>query len=133
MSSSSGRDRMYAKACLPALDVDLELKLRDLLGVDADRVAARAEAAVDRAGVERQEQRAVEVAVGQPRDRHVGALVERIEIQLGVIRQVARRDRDELQAQRILVGPRPVDERQQVGRHANRHRRVLKSLRGVLR
>ena len=38
---------------LPALHVHLELELRHLFRVDADRVAARAEAAVDRAGVER--------------------------------------------------------------------------------
>ena len=52
---------------LPALGVDLEVELLHLLGVDADRVAARAEAAVDRAGVQRQEQRLVGVAVGQAR------------------------------------------------------------------
>ena len=81
---------MYRNASLPALGADLELDLLDLFGVDADRVAARAEAAVDGAGVERQEQRLVGVAVGEPRDRRVGLLVERVEVELGMIGQEAR-------------------------------------------
>jgi hypothetical protein len=56
---------------LPAVGVDLELELRDLLRVDADGVAARAEAAVDGARVEREEERLVDVAVREPRHRHV--------------------------------------------------------------
>ncbi len=96
MSSSSGRDAMYANARSQRSSFDLELDLLDLVGVDADGVAARAEAAVDRAGVERQEQRLVGVAVREPGDRRVGLLVQRVEVELRVIGQEARRERDEL-------------------------------------
>ena len=36
-------------------------------------------------------------------------------------------ERDELEAQRIALGVAPVDQRQQVGRHAHRHRRALEA------
>ena len=82
MSSSSGREAMYAKASRQRSRVDPEVDLLDLVGVDADGVAARAEAAVDGAGVEREEQRLVGVAVGEAGHRRVGLLVERIEAEL---------------------------------------------------
>ena len=113
------------EGALPALGVDAQLELRDLLGVDADRVAARAKAAVHRTGVEGQEQRLVDVAVGQAGHRHVGPLVQRIQVQARVIGQKARRQRHELRPQRILVRVAPVDERQQVRRDPHRHRRAL--------
>ena len=99
----------------PALDIDAELQFGDLLGVQAHSVAAGAETAVDWAGVERQEENLVRIAVRQPGHRHVLPLVQGVEIHLGMVRQVARGQRDELDAQRILVGPRPVDERKQIG------------------
>ena len=66
-------------ASLPAIFGRLERDLLDLVGVDADGVAARAEPAVHRARVEREEQRLVGIAVRQPGHRRVGLLVQRVE------------------------------------------------------
>ena len=74
-----------------------------LLGVDADRVAAGAEAAIDRADVERQEQRLVVIAVRQTGCGGVGALVERVQGQARVIGQLGRGDRQELDPQRVAI------------------------------
>ena len=51
----------------------------------------------------------------QPGHGHVLPLVQGVEIHLGMIRQVARGQRDELDAQGIFVGPRPVYKREQIG------------------
>ena len=107
MSSSSGRDAMYCEGALPALVVGLEVHLLDLFGVDADRVAARAEAAVDGARVEREKERLVGVAVREPGDGRVVLLVERVEVELRVIGQKARGERDELDAERVVVRVAP--------------------------
>jgi hypothetical protein len=120
------------EGALPALLVDVQLDLLDLFRVDADRVAARAEAAVDRAGVERQEERLVDVAVGQAGHRRVGLLAQGVEPELGMVLEQPRRQWHELPAQRIAVRVAPVDERQQVRRDAHAHRRVLEALLGVL-
>ncbi len=112
----------------PAIFADLEVHLLDLFGVDADRVAARAEAAVDRARVEREKERLVGVAVREAGHRRVALLVERVEVELRVIRKELRLERDELDAQRVLVRVLPVDEREEVRAHAHAHRRLLEAL-----
>ena len=106
--------------------------LVDRFGIGADRVRARAETAVDRARLQRQEERLVDVAVGQALHRRVVLLVQRVERQPRMIGQQLRRDRDELPADRILVRPRPVDARDHVRRDAHRHRRAAETFLGVL-
>ena len=59
--------------------------------------------------------------------RHVRALVQRIQVELGVIRAKPRLHRDELQPQRVLVRPRPVDQRHEIGRNPHRHRRACEA------
>jgi hypothetical protein len=127
-----GARRDVSEGPRPPLVVDLEVRLLDLVRVDADRVAARAEPAVDGARVERKEQRLVHVAVREARHRGVLALVKRVEPELGVVRQHARAKRDELRAQRIAVRVAPVDEAHQVRRHAHAHGRLGEALRRVL-
>jgi len=83
---------------LPAIFGRFEADLVDHVRIDADRVAARAKPAVDRARVEDEEQRLVGIAMRQSRHRRVGLLVERVERELGMIGQEARRDRNELAA-----------------------------------
>ncbi len=109
---------------MPALRVGLEAGLLDGVGVAADRVAARAEAAIDRADVERQEQRLVVVAVRQAGRRRVGLLVERVERQARVIRQLGRGDRQELDPERIAIRIGPVGQGDDVGRDPDVHRRA---------
>jgi hypothetical protein len=70
--------------------IDAELKLVNLLGVEADGVAARAEAAVHRTGGDGQEQNLVRIAMGKSRHRHVLAFVQGIQIHLGMVGQPAR-------------------------------------------
>ncbi len=109
---------------MPALRVGLQAGLLDGVGVAADRVAARAEAAIDRADVERQEQRLVVVAVRQAGRRRIGLLVERVERQARVIGQLGRGDRQELDAERIAIRIGPVDQGDDVGRDPHVHRRA---------
>jgi hypothetical protein len=56
-------------------------------------------------------------------DGRVLPLVQRVEPELRMVGQEARRERDELRAQRVAVGVVPVDEGEQVGRDAHAHRR----------
>ena len=132
MSSSSGSRGDVRERARPALLVRLERDLLHVLRVDPDGVAAGAEAAVDRAGVEREEERLVDVPMGEPRYRRVGLLVEGIEVQLRVVGEEARREGKKLDPQRIGVGVGPVDERQQIRAHAHAHRRALHAERGVV-
>ena len=127
MSSSSGREAMYANARCQRSAFDLEVELLDLVGVDADGVAARAEAAVDRAGVERQEERLVDVAVREPRRpaRRRARAASRARAWDGRARGATPSGMN-CDAQRIVVRVRPVDQRQQVRRHAHAHRRCAK-------
>ena len=128
MSSSSGRSRDVLERALPALLGGLERDLLDLVGVDADRVAARAEAAVDRAGVEREEQRLVGIAVREARRpaRRPARAASRAS-SFGWSGR--RRDATGMNWRRSgsLYGVAPVDQRQQVRRHADRHRRAAGS------
>jgi hypothetical protein len=117
---------------LPAFQADAELDLFHFLGVHAHRVAARAESTIDRAGIERQKEGFVRIAVGEAGNRRVGLLVQRVETELRVIRQKARAERDELCAQRVGIRILPVDEGHDVRRDSHAHRSALKSHRGVL-
>ena len=118
-----------AEDVLPAARVGLERELLQLALIDigADRVAACAEAAVDGAGVEREEERLVGVAMREALHRCVVLLVERVELQLRVVGQDRAADRDELTTKRVLVGVAPVDEREEVRRDAHGHRRLGKT------
>ena len=104
----------------------------DVVGVEPDRVRARAEAAVDRARVERQEQRLVDVAVREAGDRRVVLFVQRVERQPRMIGQQLRGERDELRADRIVVRLRPIDRGDHVRRDADRHRRALEAVARVV-
>ena len=91
MSSISGREAMYSNASCHCLGVLASANFVDVLGVGADRVRARAEAAIDRTDVQRKEERLVDIAVHQPGDRRVVLLVQRIERQARVIGPAASR------------------------------------------
>ena len=69
----------------PAVHVHAELQLVDLLGIEADGVAARAKTAIHRTRGHGQEQHLVGIAVGKPGHRHVLPLVQRIQIDLGMV------------------------------------------------
>ena len=95
---------------LPAFAADAEVDLVHVGGVEADRVGTRAEAAVHGTGVQGQEQGPVVVAVREPGHGRVGLLVQRIEIQLGMVGLVPRTKRQELKPDRIGLRRRPVDQ-----------------------
>ena len=109
MSSSSGRSAIYSNASSHCFGRLGERDFVDVLGVGADRVAARAEAAVDRARVERQKQRLVDVAVNEARHRRVVLLVQRVERQARMVGQQRAGERNELPPDRIVVRIVPVD------------------------
>ena len=89
------------ESVFPALRAGRELQLFHRLGVTADGVAARAEAAIDRARIKRQEERLVRIAMRQARHRRVLLLVQRIEPQLGMIGHLLRGHRQKLRADRV--------------------------------
>ena len=115
MSSSSGRHADVLERLLPLLGRLGQRDLVDVFRVGADRVAARAEAAVDRAGVQRQKERFVDVPVHEARNRRVFLLVQRVERQPRMVGQQRRGQRDELPANRVVDRIAPIDERDGVG------------------
>ena len=110
MSSSSGRSRDVVEGILPLLGRLGQRNFVDVLGVGADRVAARAEPAVDRADVERQEERLIDVAMDESGHRRVFLLVQRVERQARMIGQRRRGKRNELAADRIADRVVPIDQ-----------------------
>ena len=91
-----------SKGLLPALHSGAELQFLDGESISADGVTPRAEAAVNRAGIQRQKERLVAVTMGEARHGGVGLLAERVEPQAGVIPLLPRSQRHELRADGIV-------------------------------
>ncbi len=126
-----GPSRDVCERVLPLLGRLGQRHFVDVLGVGADRVAARAEAAVHRTDVERQKERLVDVAVDQPGHRRVLLFVQRVERQARMIGKKRRGERNELPPDRVVDRIVPIDEGDRIRRDSHRHRRLAKTGFGV--